>query len=74
MAGSIAGQATMSLEGLLYFPNQALNMSGGSQIDPVSTIIVTDTISFTGNMEVDNFDGSPIDALNAYLVTVTIVE
>jgi hypothetical protein len=68
-----AGGATMNLEGILYFPNQDLQFTGGTTIDPVTTLIVADTITFSGNTEVDDFNDSAIKA-NPFLITVTLVE
>ncbi len=70
---NFTGGATMDLEGILYFPNQDLQFTGGTTIDPVTTLIVADTITFSGNTEVDDFDGSAINA-NPNLITVTLVE
>ena len=70
---SFTGGANMNVEGILYFPNQDLKFAGGTAIDPVTTLIVADTIEFTGNTEVDDFDGSAI-AANPLLITVTLVE
>jgi len=67
------GGATMNLEGILYFPNQDLQFTGGTTIDPVTTLIVADTITFSGITEVDDFDGSAIQA-NPNLITVQLVE
>ena len=73
IAHSFTGGANMNVEGILYFPNQDLKFAGGTAIDPVTTLIVADTIEFTGNTEVDDFDGSAI-AANPLLITVTLVE
>ena len=70
---SFTGGATMNLEGILYFPNQDLQFTGGTTIDPVTTLIVADTITFSGITEVDDFDGSAIQA-NPNLITVQLVE
>ncbi len=69
----IAGGATMSLEGIMYFPNQNLLFAGGSEIDPVTTIIVADTINFVGNTSIGDFDGSGILA-DPNLIEVRLVE
>jgi hypothetical protein len=67
------GQANLNLEGILYFPNQALKFAGGSTIDPVTTYIVADTIEFTGNTEVADFDNSVVQG-TPLLISVTLVE
>jgi Putative Flp pilus-assembly TadE/G-like len=70
---SIAGGANMNLEGILYFPNATLKFAGGTTIDPVTTLIIADTVEFTGNTDVGDFDGSSISA-NPNLITVKLVE
>ena len=70
---SFTGAADMNLEGILYFPNADLKFAGGTTIDPVTTLIIADTIEFTGNTEVDDFDGSAITA-NPNFITVKLVE
>jgi hypothetical protein len=70
---NIAGGATMNLEGILYFPNQNLLFAGGSEIDPVTTFIVADTINFVGNTNVGDFDASGILA-DPNLISVQLVE
>jgi hypothetical protein len=70
---SFTGSADMNLEGILYFPNADLKFAGGTTIDPVTTLIIADTVEFTGNTEVDDFDGSAITA-NPNFITVKLVE
>jgi hypothetical protein len=70
---SFTGQASMDLEGILYFPNQRLKIAGGSEFDPVTTMIIADTVEFTGNTTTANLDGSVVRA-NPAFVTVTLVE
>jgi hypothetical protein len=70
---NISGGATMSLEGIIYFPNQNLQFSGGTEIDPVTTVIVADTIDFVGNTNIGDFDGSGILA-DPNLIEVRLVE
>jgi Putative Flp pilus-assembly TadE/G-like len=73
IAHSITGGANMNLEGILYFPNATLKFAGGTTIDPVTTLIIADTIEFSGHTEVGDFDGSSISA-NPNLITVKLVE
>lgn len=70
---SIAGGANMNLEGILYFPKATLKFAGGTTIDPVTTLIIADTVEFTGHTDVGDFDGSSISA-NPNLITVKLVE
>ena len=70
---TFTGQSNMTLEGILYFPNQSLKFSGGGVIDPVTTVIVADTVEFTGNTTTDNIDGSVVTG-NPFLIVVHLVE
>ena len=70
---SFTGQASMDLEGILYFPNQRLQIAGGSEFDPVTTLIIADQVEFTGSTTTGNLDGSVVRA-NPAFVTVTLVE
>ena len=70
---TLNGQADMVLEGILYLPNADVNFSGGGTADPTATVLVADTVSFTGNSEFGNYVLSPT-ASNPQLVTVTLVE
>ena len=69
----INGQTDMLLDGILYMPNADVNFAGGASADPTATVIIADTITFTGNSEFGNYVLSPV-ASNPQLVTVTLVE
>ena len=45
----VAGGATMDLTGILYFPNQHLEFTGGSSTDDSDVAIISNTMEFTGN-------------------------
>ena len=70
---NFTGQASVSLEGILYFPNQDLKFAGGSTTNPVPAIIVANTVEFTGNTNTGGFDGSVVIE-NPFLVDVSLVE
>lgn len=70
---NFTGQASLGLEGILYFPNQDLTFSGGSETDPVPAIIVANTVDFTGDTNTGNFDGSVI-VESPFLIEVSLVE
>ena len=71
---NFTGQATTSLKGILYFPNQNIKFAGGSATDPVPTIIVADTVQFTGNTEIGDPD-TPLDPVpSPYMIKVVLVE
>ncbi|HEX6114065.1 MAG TPA: pilus assembly protein TadG-related protein [Geminicoccaceae bacterium] len=44
-----AGGVTMDLNGILYFPNQHVEMTGGSSTDELEILLVASTVAFTGN-------------------------
>lgn len=67
------GQADMILEGIVYLPNADVRFAGGGAADPTSTVIIADTVTFTGNSEFGNYEVSPV-AANPQLVEVTLVE
>ncbi len=70
---TITGQANTSLQGILYFPNQQLNFSGGSSTDPVPSIIVADKIKFTGQTNISDPSAATV-APTKYMIKVTLVE
>lgn len=70
---NFTGQASVSLEGILYFPNQDLTFAGGSATDPVPAIIVANTVDFTGDTNTGDFDGSVVIE-NPFLIDVSLVE
>ena len=72
LSHSIAGGATMNLDGILYFPNQNIKFAGGSSLDATSSIIIADTVTFTGNTEI-GLAGAAVSA-NPLLVTAKLVE
>lgn len=61
---SFTGGADTHLTGILYFPNQAVKFAGGSEMEGSSTIIVADTIEFSGNSEIElqdpSLNGNPL--------------
>lgn len=72
LSHNIAGGASMNLDGILYFPNQNIKFSGGSSLDATSSIIIADTVTFTGNTEI-GLTGAAVSA-NPLLVTAKLVE
>ncbi len=68
-ASTFAGGANMTLSGALYFPTTTLNYSNG--INAAYTILVADTLVFTGGATLNNnyaslTDGSPIQSSSLY--------
>lgn len=70
---TFSGQANTSLEGILYFPNQELNFSGGTATNPVPSIIVADKVKFTGQSNFSDPNASTI-APSKYMIKVALVE
>lgn len=69
---SITGGASMNLDGILYFPSQNVKFAGGSSGHATNTIIIADTVTFTGNTEV-SLSGSAVSA-NPLLISAKLVE
>ncbi len=69
----INGQTDLLLDGILYLPNADVQFAGGASADPTATVIIADTITFTGDSEFGNYVLSPVVS-NPKLVTVTLVE
>jgi len=44
-----AGGVTMDLTGIIYFPNQHVEFTGGSTTDEVEILLVASTVAFTGD-------------------------
>ncbi len=68
-ASYFAGGASMTLTGALYFPTTQLNYSNG--INAAYTILVADTLVFTGGATMNNnyaslTNGSPIESSSLY--------
>ncbi len=70
---SLAGGANMSLDGILYFPNNDLTFSGGSVLDASSSMLIANSVTFTGQSVVGNFDNSAA-ASNSNLVSTSLIE
>jgi Flp pilus assembly protein TadG len=64
----LAGGANMSLTGALYFPSTAMNISNGTSTSATYTIIVADSLIFTGGITFNaNYssltNGSPVQTV-----------
>ncbi len=70
---TVAGGATMHLEGIVYLPGQDLSFAGGTATEKSPAFLIADTISFSGAAHLGEFEGSSIEA-NPSLVTVSLVE
>lgn len=67
------GGQTMFLTGILYFPNQDVKFTGGSESDATKSLIIAQHVDFSGGAFLGGFEGTPIKA-NPLLVKATIVE
>lgn len=65
------GGSTMDLSGVLYFPSQTVRFSGGSDLSNSSTMIIADTVVFSGNSVVDL---DSITTTNPLLAQATLLE
>jgi len=72
LSHNITGGATMNLDGILYFPNQNLKFAGGTSGDTTNSILIADTVTFTGNTEV-SLSGGNVSA-NPLLISAKLVE
>jgi hypothetical protein len=50
---AFTGGAEMDLDGVLNFPNQTVQFSGGSELESSEAMIIADQIEFSGNTEVE---------------------
>ena len=70
---TLAGGSSMRMSGILYFPKQAVTYAGGSEADLSASLIVVDSLTFTGNSHVGNLAASAV-AENRYLVRAALLE
>lgn len=67
------GGSNMDLEGIIYFPSADLHFSGGSDLDSTTSLIIADTVTFTGNTEIGDFENTP-HIVNPLLISATLIE
>jgi Flp pilus assembly protein TadG len=70
---TFSGGSTMNLEGILYFPNQDVRFSGGSELNTSTSLIIADTVTFVGNTNIGGFEDTPI-LQNPLLIEATLIE
>ncbi len=73
---SLTGGANMQLNGIIYFPTVDMKFTGGSTLTKSASIIIADNVTFTGNVELGDFDTAPGNAIlgNALMLQATLVE
>ncbi|MEE8272901.1 MAG: hypothetical protein V3R98_14410 [Alphaproteobacteria bacterium] len=70
---NFTGGSTQTLDGILYFPTHDLSFSGGSITDNSPTMIIADTIHFTGGSQFGAYDLSTVET-NPLLASATIID
>ena len=70
---SFTGGATMDLVGIMYFPNQHVTFAGGSSSSLDQTILIADTLKFTGSSSFGGADSDDDDD-GPLLTKITLVE
>jgi hypothetical protein len=69
----LTGGSTAHLDGIIYFPNQDLNYSGGATHADSPVMIIARSVSFSGNSRLGDYDGSAVET-NPLLVEAKLVE
>jgi hypothetical protein len=67
------GGSDMNLEGILYFPSSDLQFSGGTNLDSSTSLIIANTVTFTGNTDIGGFENTP-NLSNPLLISATLIE
>ena len=67
------GGSNMFVQGIMYFPNQDIEFTGGNSLQSTSAIIIADEIKFSGDAYVGGFENSPIIG-NPLLIQATLVD
>ncbi len=70
---SVTGGGTMDLEGILYFPGQDVSFSGGSTFNAAASMLIAQTVTFSGSSELGDFSGTAVEA-NNMLISATLIE
>ena len=70
---NLTGGGSMDLEGILYFPNQDVSYAGGSTFNAAASMLVAQTITFTGSSELGDFSGTAVEA-NNLLISASLIE
>ncbi len=67
------GGSNMDIEGILYFPSQDVSFAGGTTLDVSSSLIIANSLNFTGQSSLGNLKGSVVET-SPYLVFARLVE
>lgn len=70
---SLTGGSTMAIEGIIYLPNQNISYSGGTEFNAAASILIAQTITFTGQSNLGSFEGTAATA-NTTLIAARLVE
>src|SRR4051794_9731785 len=71
---SIAGNGTLALGGTVYMPTVQLSMKGTSSAGQFPTMLVTRTLTFTGNSSFGGGGGGGVSSGTSGLASVALVE
>lgn len=67
------GGGNMNLEGIIYFPTQDVQFSGGTSLNSSTSLIIANTVTFTGSTNIGGFENTP-NLKNPLLISATLVE
>ena len=70
---NLTGGGSMNLEGILYFPGQDASYSGGTTFNAAASMLVAQTVTFTGSSELGDFTGTATEA-NNLLISASLIE
>ena len=70
---NLTGGGSMNLEGILYFPGQDASYSGGTTFNAAASMLVAQTVTFTGSSELGDFTGTAVEA-NNLLISASLIE
>jgi len=70
---NLTGGSTMAIEGIIYLPNQNISYNGGTTFNATASILIAQTITFTGQSNLGEFEGTAVEA-NTTLIAARLVE
>lgn len=71
---TINGGADIDLEGIIYMPTGDLTYSGSATQDAQCLLLITERVKFGGSNNIENNCNSDVDAVNASVRVVRVVE
>ncbi|MDH3704307.1 MAG: hypothetical protein OEU46_23665, partial [Alphaproteobacteria bacterium] len=70
---SFLGAENMALLGILYFPNQHVKFAGGAGLNATQSLLLVNTVDFSGNTLIGQFGGTSV-AANSQLIQAKLIE